>query len=75
MSIVLFIAIVVLITYSALAFLLVSVYLICLLAKKFDTLDDLIEAALAEDDDDDFDRHYEDNRQIINPIGENPFTS
>ena len=25
------------------------------------------------EDVDDFDQHYEDNRQIINPIGENPF--
>ena len=26
-----------------------------------------------EDLNDDFDQHYEDNRQIINPVGDNPF--
>lgn len=72
MSIWLFIAIFVLITYSAAAFLFVSIYLIGLLADKFVKLDDLIEAALAEDDDD-LDHRYESNRQVINPIGDNPF--
>ena len=35
----------------------------------------VIMAAVQQDleDVDDFDQHYEDNRQIINPIGENPF--
>lgn len=71
MSIWLFIAILVLITYAAAATLFVSLFLIGRLAEKFSTLDDVITAAFA--DDDDLDQHYEDNRQIINPIGENPF--
>lgn len=71
MSALLFFQIAALIVIFTLCSLLLSVALGWLYIKYIPVIMAAVQQGL--EDVDDFDQHYEDNRQIINPIGENPF--